>query len=208
MVTFIRTPFNTQLTSTRMLTQAKNDIWLYRFECIFKHARMFVPMFQKSSRILSYAARRYIHQLYSMLGVSPQATPQQIVEKLRLHLSRPLTDKEVLHTQLVYIFPNIQLNLRSDEILVFRHLPHPTDPNQSYFTQYLLRESSSPAPQPKSVDYTASEYGPVTGADLKMIGMVQEGLKMHRGRPLLLTEQEAIIVHMHRTFNALGLQDV
>ncbi len=100
---------------------------------------------------------------------------------------------------LLYIFPNLHLNLHADYALIFRHRPHAADPTRCSFDQIALSSaggaSAHPPQPPRSVTLDDAAIGPVTSADLRIAERVQRGLATGQVEPQL-TQPERLLSWM------------
>ena len=115
-----------------------------------------------------------------------------------------LEDGQLAGTRMVYVFPNIQFNLRPDAGLVFQHLPDPAEPGRCIFVQFSVeRERPHACDRPSERLANAPEIGPVTSADLLMAQRVQAGLRTGQIADFILSGQESCIRNMHRALGEL-----
>jgi nitrite reductase/ring-hydroxylating ferredoxin subunit len=109
------------------------------------------------------------------------------------------------------IFPNVTLNLFGVSAWVFRHRPHPTDPERMYFDFWdLLRAPAQAIPRPARrhvvlADGLALDLvsggGPLLGQDLYNLPRIQAGMRSRAYAGLHLGDQEVRIRHFHRTLD-------
>jgi phenylpropionate dioxygenase-like ring-hydroxylating dioxygenase large terminal subunit len=91
---------------------------------------------------------------------------------------------------LLYVFPNVHLNLHATEAMIFRHRPDAEDPTACQFDQItLVRERREGVPAPRRASVSDAGFGKVTETDLRMAERVQRGL----GSPIF--EAPAWTVH-------------
>jgi len=98
-----------------------------------------------------------------------------------------------------HLFPNVQLNLRAEELLLFRHWPHREDPGRMRFEQLSFQRSAASGEPalPRRLDPASAGFGPVTDADVAVVQRQQRGLASRGLGQLALTSQEPAIAHMH-----------
>ena len=120
--------------------------------------------------------------------------------------SNSLSDDRLTDNHQYYIFPNVQLNFYSERVLMFRHRPHPTNPEHMFFDQQIFEPRRSAEP-------TASEHrhlgwregieplGPVNGVDVELLPDVQRGMSSGGFRGLYLNSAERPIDQMHRSLD-------
>ena len=101
-----------------------------------------------------------------------------------------------------FLFPNILVLLQAGNTVMYRALPHPTDPNQCTFEirstrTYGDKESSARATVEDIND--PLQVGLIPQQDLANLPRIQEGLRS-RGmqQTFLASNQEKIILNMHR----------
>jgi phenylpropionate dioxygenase-like ring-hydroxylating dioxygenase large terminal subunit len=115
-----------------------------------------------------------------------------------------LSDAQLLDTHQFHVFPNLQLNQRADELLLFRHWPHPGDPERMVFEQQSFsRRATGPADGPahRRLATGAGGFGPVTDADVAQLLRQRGGLGSSGLDRLWLTDEEPAIAHMHRSLD-------
>lgn len=101
-----------------------------------------------------------------------------------------------------YLFPNILVLLQAGNAVIYRALPHPTDPNQCTFEirstkTYPAGASLQRATLEEVTD--PNQVGLIPQQDLHNLPRIQEGLRS-RGmqQTWLASNQEKLIVNMHR----------
>jgi phenylpropionate dioxygenase-like ring-hydroxylating dioxygenase large terminal subunit len=116
-----------------------------------------------------------------------------------------LNDDQLTDDYNYLIFPNITLNTHADDLMLFRHRPHPTDPNRMYFdvwTFELLPESERDEPRrrPRHRFFRPGEktLGKVVDQDASNLPRVQRGMNSAAYKGLWLSEQEVRIRHFHK----------
>lgn len=124
---------------------------------------------------------------------------------------RELTDAQLADDFHYTIFPNVTLNLFGVSAWVFRHRPHPTDPERMYFDFWdLLRAPAQSIPRPAhrhvvlTDDLTldlVSGGGPLLGQDLYNLPRIQAGMRSRAYTGLHLGHQEVRIRHFHRVLD-------
>jgi phenylpropionate dioxygenase-like ring-hydroxylating dioxygenase large terminal subunit len=101
-----------------------------------------------------------------------------------------------------YLFPNILILLQAGNAVMYRALPHPTDPNQCTFEirstrTYGEAESSARATVEDISD--PKQVGLIPQQDLANLPRVQQGLRSRgMSQIFLASNQEKIILNMHR----------
>ena len=120
-----------------------------------------------------------------------------------------LNDDQLVDDYHYTIFPNITLNIHARGAWVFRHRPHPQDPNKMFFDFYnLLRAPNTDSARPPHEQHKSSEYslsvipgGDVLDEDMYNLPRVQAGMSSHSYEGLFLGSQELRIRHFHRTLD-------
>lgn len=110
------------------------------------------------------------------------------------------TDAELACKQQLHVFPNVQLNLLPFSLQLYRHRPHPTDPNRCWFDELsFVRPEQAPPPTPRRRRFRHGEHdlGPVMGADVDLLPRLQAGMRSRGFTALRLTADEPGIAHMH-----------
>lgn len=112
-----------------------------------------------------------------------------------------LRDEQLLDDYHYTIFPNVTLNIHGRGFWLFRHRPHPTDPNRMFFDfqdHWYLPPGTHP-PRPAQREYTANStsLGEVMDQDLHNLSRVQAGMRSRAFGGLFLGAQERRIRHFH-----------
>lgn len=131
------------------------------------------------------------------------AAGRALAEQIGMDLSA-LRDDQLLDDYHYTIFPNVTLNVHGRGFWLFRHRPHPTDPNKMLFDfQDYLRWPASLGPRERAPHRTHVEGGTSLGVvldqDLHNLPRVQAGMQSRAFTGLLLNAQERRIRHFHRT---------
>lgn len=136
--------------------------------------------------------------------VKPAATAasRALGEQLGMDLSA-LRDDQLFDDYHYTIFPNVTLNVHARGFWLFRHRPHPTDPQKMLFDfQDYLRWPASLGPRERPAHRRDVESGTSLGIvldqDLYNLPRVQAGMRSRAFRGLLLNAQERRIRHFHR----------
>ena len=119
-----------------------------------------------------------------------------------------LRDEQLLDDYHYTIFPNVTLNMHGRGFWLFRHRPHPTDPNRMLFDfqDYLrwpasLGAARAPA-APRGTCQGGTSLGIVLDQDLYNLPRVQAGHALARvHRACCSGAQERRIRHFHRTLD-------
>ena len=137
--------------------------------------------------------------------VKPAATAasRALGEQLGMDLSA-LRDDQLFDDYHYTIFPNLTLNVHGRGYWLFRHRPHPTDPQKMLFDfQDYLRWPASLGPRERPPHRRDVEGGTSLGIvldqDLYNLPRVQAGMRSRAFQGLRLNAQERRIRHFHRT---------
>jgi hypothetical protein len=119
------------------------------------------------------------------------------------------------------IFPNVTFNLFGEQMWMFRHRPHPTDPNKMYFDRMIFNrvpegettaasyagavdlfvelDAGSVEGRPEHISYKYGERssGLLLDQDASCLGGVQRGLQSRGFRGLWLSDPERRIRNFH-----------
>jgi phenylpropionate dioxygenase-like ring-hydroxylating dioxygenase large terminal subunit len=131
-----------------------------------------------------------------------QAGMRRLLTSVGMDVSR-LSDAQMLDDQHVTIFPNVTFNLHARGFWLFRHRPHPSDPNRMYFDfQDWQRWSDELGPRParpalRHDTEGGTSLGIVLDQDLYNLPRVQAGMRSRAFEALLLNDQELRIRHFH-----------
>src|SRR2546430_17740033 len=120
-----------------------------------------------------------------------------------------LTDEQLTDDFHYFIFPNITLNISADHFWLFRHRPHPTDPERMFweFQPYVrLRAAVAPPPRPDRLDCvfgdgTERKLHLALQQDAAAAPPVQAGMRSRGYEGLYLAHQERRIRHFHRALD-------
>jgi len=172
------------------------------------HAHIHIPMFERSQRKLTDVAIRRAAKVYRTMGVSHDVNKATLSLQIAMKEKRPLTLPQLTDIQIVYIFPNVQIKMRQNEILVFRHLPDPIDPNRFIFTEYKLYVEPLKKPlHEETVSLHDKKMGHDGTIDLRAIEHQQKGLRGNQNGQMRLAKQDILVVHLHKQLTKLGIED-
>lgn len=118
-----------------------------------------------------------------------------------------LRDEQLLDDYHYTIFPNVTLNIHGRGFWLFRHRPHPSDPQKMLFDfQDYMRWPASMGPRarpPSRRDVQGgTSLGIVLDQDLYNLPRVQAGMRSRAFAGLLLGAQERRIRHFHRVLES------
>lgn len=101
-----------------------------------------------------------------------------------------------------FLFPNILVLPQAGNAVIYRALPHPTDPNQCTFEIRSTRTYPAGVETPRSTVEEVTDpkqVGLIPQQDLANLPRIQEGLRSRGIRQTwLASNQEKLIVNMHR----------
>ena len=105
------------------------------------------------------------------------------------------------------MFPNVTTNTHSDDLMLFRHRPHPEDPNKMFFDIWmfeLIPEGEEWPPLPKHdfrPEGSSRSLGMVIDQDASNLATVQQGMNSAGFNGLWLSDQELRLRHFHKTIS-------
>ena len=118
-----------------------------------------------------------------------------------------LNDDQLTDDYNYLIFPNVTLNTHADDLMLFRHRPHATDPNKMLFDIWmfeLLPDWEERPPLPKH-DFrpagSTRSLGMVIDQDAANLASVQAGMNSSGYPGLWLGDQERRLRHFHQTIS-------
>ena len=103
------------------------------------------------------------------------------------------------------IFPNVTFNTHADDLMLFRHRPHPTDPNKMLFDvwmfDYIAEGEEWPAlpRHDHRPEGSTRSLGLVIEQDAANLSTVQQGMHSSGYPGLWLSDQEVRLRHFHKT---------
>ncbi|MDJ0656400.1 MAG: aromatic ring-hydroxylating dioxygenase subunit alpha [Xanthomonadales bacterium] len=117
-----------------------------------------------------------------------------------------LNDDQLTDDYNYLVFPNLTFNTHADHLMLFRHRPHATDPNQMYFDvwmlHYIVDEDELPEERPRHRHFTAADrksLGMVIDQDGGNLPKVQQGMNSAAFQGLWLGDLEVRLRHFHKT---------
>ena len=182
-----------------------------------RHSRFILPVAQPSPRLArSSGIPAPVRELVlSGAGIDPErfagtledvrpevfAAIRRLGEQTGMDLTA-LHDAQLLDDFHYTIFPNVTLNLHGRGFWLFRHRPHPTDPERMLFDyQEYQRWPASLGPRERPAlrrDIAGgTSLGVVLEQDLHNLPRVQAGMRSRAFGGLLLSSQERRIRHFH-----------
>lgn len=118
-----------------------------------------------------------------------------------------LNDDQLTDDYHYAVFPNVTFNTHADDLMLFRHRPHPFDPNKMYFDLQnfrLLRreeEERPSAPRHQRFKHGEVSLGRVLNQDAHNLPGVQAGMHSNGFSGLWLGKQEVRIRHFHKVID-------
>ncbi|MFA5938953.1 MAG: aromatic ring-hydroxylating dioxygenase subunit alpha [Sinimarinibacterium sp.] len=116
-----------------------------------------------------------------------------------------LSDAELTDDLHVMIFPNAQFNVFAENILMFRHRPHPTDPDRSLYDVWYLSHVAPgerpPLPEHQSVSSSKDDLGLTLSQDASNVETTQAGMKSRSLKTVYLSELETRIRHFNKVLD-------
>ncbi len=215
------------LASTHPDTLVFSDDVNVPIDCYERHSRMVMPLGVASPRhpdhgrvneeIRESFLRRYGIDPGSFEGGAEDVRPAIARAVREIHGPALGADFSELHdAQLVddfhyTVFPNLTFNIFGLSAWIFRHRPHPTDPNRMFFDFFnLLRAPKNPPPRPDHQFHVLSDDlvleptgggGELLAQDTYNLPRIQAGMRSQGFRGLFLGSQEIRIRHFHATLD-------
>lgn len=194
------------------------DDYKVRIDCFGRHSRYIVPFATVSHRV---GETTEIPPLIKLIMRDADMDPADFdgrVEDVRRavqHWKREhgpeagldyseLEDDQLTDDYNYLIFPNVTLNTHADDLMLFRHRPHPTDPNRMYFDLQnfrLLKSDEEPPrrrPRHRHFKHGEKSLGLVLDQDAANLPRVQAGMHSTAFEGLWLGKQETRIRHFHK----------
>jgi phenylpropionate dioxygenase-like ring-hydroxylating dioxygenase large terminal subunit len=173
-----------------------------------KHAHILLPMFERSNRKISDKAIRKAKEVYQKMGVGKEVNKATLSIQIAMQEKRPLSLTQLTDLHIVYVFPNVQIKMRQNEIVVLRHLPDKSDPNECVVSQYRLQVQPLQKPfQSEVVSLGDRRLGNDIIIDMRAAEHQQLGLQGNIEGTMNLFKPDLIIAHSHKQFDSLGLTD-
>lgn len=144
---------------------------------------------------------------FDATGMSPEAFRDALARAGRARFRSDgidvsaLRDDQLVDKHQFYLFPHVQLNFGAETLDVYRHRPHPADPERCFFDVETF-ERLAPGQHGPAVDRQFGrsgdfDVGPVMQADLDLIPRLQRGLRSLGDAQLPLASLESPIAQMH-----------
>ena len=103
------------------------------------------------------------------------------------------------------LFPNVTFNTHADDLMLFRHRPHPTDPNKMLFDVWMFDYIAEGEEWPELPRHdhrpegSTRSLGLVIDQDAANLATVQQGMHSSGYPGLWLSDQELRLRHFHKT---------
>lgn len=193
-----------------------------QIDCYDRHSRYLVPFGMTSPRIerapeIPPPLKFMLHEA----GLDPasyQGPVDGIRETVQRHLRAnaaaegrdysELNDDQLTDDFNYLVFPNLTFNTHADHLMLFRHRPHPSDPNKMFFDtwtlEYIVDDDEVPEYRPRHKHVRAGEksLGMVIDQDGSNLPKVQAGMNSEAYEGLWLGDLEVRIRHFHKTLDA------
>ncbi|HYC21270.1 MAG TPA: aromatic ring-hydroxylating dioxygenase subunit alpha [Candidatus Bathyarchaeia archaeon] len=205
------------------LMQYSDDVNV-QIDCYERHSRFLYPLAVVSPRLPNRGeVTEPIREMFLRgIGLDPDrftGRPDQVRPAIAKQLREvvgpvmgvdfsDLNDDQMVDDYHYTIFPNVTLNIHARGVWVFRHRPHPDDPNRMYFDFLnLLRAPRAAIERPEHehgrlVDGYSLRHvpgGDVLDEDMYNLPRVQAGMRSSAYPGLHLGTQELRIRHFHHT---------
>ena len=118
-----------------------------------------------------------------------------------------LHDEQLTDDYNYLVFPNVTTNMHSDDLMLFRHRPHPIDPNKMLFDIWMfeLIPEGEEWPELPKYDFrpegSTRSLGLVIDQDASNLASVQAGMQSAGYPGLWLSDQELRLRHFHKTIS-------
>ncbi|HET8611375.1 MAG TPA: SRPBCC family protein, partial [Sphingomonas sp.] len=104
------------------------------------------------------------------------------------------------------IFPNVSLNVHSDDVMMFRQRPHPSDPNKMFYDIWMFElvpdgQEWPERPKHKRFRHGDRSIGQVLDQDAFNLPTVQKGMQSDAFPGLWIGDQELRIRHLHKVLD-------
>jgi phenylpropionate dioxygenase-like ring-hydroxylating dioxygenase large terminal subunit len=117
-----------------------------------------------------------------------------------------LNDDQLTDDYNYLIFPNVTLNIHADDLMLFRHRPHPTDPGKMFFDYFMFQlpgndfdRKAYKRPVHRQYKHGETSLGLVINQDAYNLPHVQRGMSSAGYPGLWLGDQELRLRHFHKT---------
>lgn len=196
-----------------------------QIDCYERHSRFLAPFMAPSPRLgeqqmneLGDVMRATLEMLqfdpaeFEGRATEVRLAMQKKKRALQDHVPYPykdLNDDQLTDDYHYTIFPNMQLNVFAESLMVFVSRPHATDPNKMYWDLMHFRHKQSPdeeiADMPWQLTDQDSYATPNPGTkevldqDAYNLPHVQDGMNSDAFQEIIIGRQELRIAHFHKT---------
>ncbi len=196
-----------------------------QIDCYDHHTRFLAPFMAPSPRLgeekmneLDHVMRGVLQMLqfdpaeYEGRATDVRLALQAKKRAIQDHVHFPykhLNDDQLTDDYHYTIFPNMQLNIFAESLMVFVSRPHPTDPNKMFWDLMHFRHPEGPDDNAPEADWqltTQDAYQTpnpgtkeVLDQDAYNLPHVQQGMSSDAFENIIVGEQELRIVHFHKT---------
>ncbi len=191
-----------------------------QYDCYDKHNRYLIPFAAVSPRVqLPSIMPPLIAGMMEAAGMDP-AEYEGPISGIREALQKfkrengpeqgkdysDLNDEQLTDDYHYTIFPNVSLNVHSDDVMMFRQRPHPTDPNKMFYDIWMFELVPEGEKWPERVRHQIFKHGDKTigqvlDQDAFNLPHVQAGMRSEAFEGLWLGDQEIRLRHFHRTLS-------
>ena len=193
-------------------------------DCYDRHTRMIMPLGVASPRDPSYGELNdEIRENYlRRYGIDPDtfdggaADVRPAVARIMREKHGPaigadlseLRDEQLIDDFHYTVFPNLTFNIFGMTAWIFRHRPHPTDPDRMYFDFFNVMRAPGRKERPEHIDLVLTPDlvvepttggGKLIGQDFYNLPRVQAGMHSEGFAGLHLGDQEVRVRHFHDT---------
>lgn len=192
-----------------------------QIDCYERHSRYLVPFGVTSPRIQRAPEipppLKYMMTEAGLDPASYEGPVDGIRETVQKHIRATaeaegrdysaLNDDQLTDDYNYLVFPNLTFNTHADHLMLFRHRPHPTDPNRMYFDawtiEYIVDEEELPTRRPrhKVIKDGDRSMGMVIDQDGGNLPKVQAGMNSAAYEGLWLGDLEVRIRHFHKVMD-------
>lgn len=189
-----------------------------QIDCYERHSRYLIPFATVSPRVsLPSQIPPAIAEIMIKAGMDP-ADYDGRVSDIRRDVQRfkrehgaaqgrdysELNDDQLTDDYHYMIFPNVQLNVHADDVMMFRQRPHPNDPDKMLYDIWMFElvpegEEWPERPRHQHFRHGDKSIGQVLDQDAFNLPTVQKGMHSSAFPGLWIGEQELRIRHFHKT---------
>ena len=204
-----------------------NDDVNVPIDCYRRHSRMLLKLGVASPRHAEYGkvTKRVREHFLAAAGIDPESFAgdagevRPVIARAVREIQGPalgadfseLSDAQLVDDFHYSVFPNLTFNIFGRSAWLFRHRPHPVDPDRMYFDFLnLLRAPKAEIPRPEREFFVATDElllepvgggGELLAQDTYNLPRIQQGMHSAGFRGLHLGNQEIRIRHFHAALN-------